>query len=91
MQLIEDWKKVALTAWSSRLAWAAAVFSALEVALPFFDGLLPISKGSFALLALIVSSAAGIARLVSQPKTLPPAKVAEADDAVINQDATPNG
>ena len=88
-QPIDNWKQVALKAWSSRLAWAAAFFSALEVALPFFDGILPISQGSFALLALVISSAAGIARLIAQPKTLPPktAQPVDPDDAVVNQDA----
>jgi hypothetical protein len=71
MQLIENWKQIALKAWSSRLAWLSALLSATEVALPFFDGLLPVEKGTFAILALLVSAGAGIARLVAQPETLP--------------------
>jgi hypothetical protein len=71
MQLIDNWKAVALKAWSSRLSWLAAVLSAAEVALPFFDGLLPVDRGVFAALALLVSSGAAVARLYAQPKTLP--------------------
>lgn len=78
MQLIDNWRAVATKAWSSRLAWLAAILSALEVALPFFDGLLPVDKGAFAALALLVSAAAGVARLVAQPATLPAEPVKEA-------------
>ena len=73
MQLIDNWKAVATKAWSSRLAWLAAILSAVEAALPFFSGLLPLEPGTFAALALLASAAAGIARVIAQPATLPPA------------------
>ena len=70
MTLIQNWQIVAAKAWSSRLTWLAAALSGLEVALPYLQVLLPeamISPGSFALMALVISAAAGVARLVAQP------------------------
>ena len=49
----------------------AVLFSGLEVAIPFLHGLLPIGQGTFALLAVLVTGAAFVARLVAQ-KTLAP-------------------
>ena len=71
MILIQNWRQIATQAWSSRLAWLAAGVSGLEVALPSLQVLIPdtlISPGSFALLALLLSAAGGVARLVAQPK-----------------------
>jgi hypothetical protein len=71
MTLIDNWQHIAAKAWSSRLAWLATFLSALEVALPVIQALIPESKvpqGVFAGLALFVSAAAGVARLVQQPK-----------------------
>ena len=64
MKLIDDWKAVALKAWSLRLALISAVLSALEVAVPYLDGMF--ERGTFAMLAGAVSLAAAIARLVAQ-------------------------
>lgn len=65
MKLIEDAKTVLLKAWSIRLALLAAVFSAAEVALPFFAPFVP--PKTMAVLALIASAGAAIARVVAQP------------------------
>lgn len=78
MQLIDNWKAVAAKAWSSRLAWLSAVLSALEVILPYFTGL--VDPGTFAVLAVLVSAAAGIARVVAQPETLPGPALPVIDD-----------
>ncbi len=64
MKLIDDWKAVALKAWSLRLALISAVLSALEVAVPYLDGWF--ERGTFAMLAGAVSLVAAIARLVAQ-------------------------
>lgn len=69
MELIEDAKAVLLKAWSVRLALLGAAFSAAEVALPFFDPFLP--PKTMAILALVSSAGAAIARVIAQPKTLP--------------------
>ena len=66
MELIEDAKNVLLKAWSVRLALLAALFSALEVALPFFAPFVP--AHTMAILAVVASSGAAIARVVAQPK-----------------------
>jgi hypothetical protein len=69
MKLIEDAKTVLLRAWSIRLALLAAVFSAAEVALPFFAPFVP--PKTMAILALLASTGAAIARLVAQPTMHP--------------------
>lgn len=66
MNLIDDWKAVAVKAWSMRLVLLSAVLSAAEVAIPYLDDTLP--RGRFAVLAGLVSLAAGIARVVAQPE-----------------------
>ena len=66
MQLIENWKQIAVKAWSSRLAWASAILSGLELVLPYFTGLVP--PGLMAIIAVLVSVAAAVARLVDQPR-----------------------
>jgi hypothetical protein len=66
MQLIQDAKTVLLKAWSVRLALLAALFSAAEVALPFFAPFMP--PHMMAILALLASTGAAIARVVAQPK-----------------------
>ena len=66
MELIADAKTVILKAWSIRLALLAAVFSAAEVALPFFAPFVP--PHTMAILAVVASSGAAIARVIAQPK-----------------------
>ena len=66
MELIQDAKTVLLKAWSVRLALLAAVFSAAEVALPFFAPFLP--PHTMAILAVFASAGAAVARVVAQPK-----------------------
>lgn len=65
MNLIADAKTVLLKAWSIRLALLAAMFSAAEVALPFFAPFVP--PKTMAVLALIASAGAAVARIVAQP------------------------
>ncbi len=64
--LIPDWKRVLRYAWSIRLIALTCLFSALEFALPFAHGWLPLRPGTFALLAFIVSIAAFVLRLIPQ-------------------------
>lgn len=71
MILIENAKDVFLKAWSIRLALLGACFSAVEVALPFFAPLDIFPPRTMAVLALVASSGAAIARLVAQPVGLP--------------------
>lgn len=71
MELIADAKQVLFKAWSIRLALLSAVFSALEVALPFFAPFVP--PGTMAILAVFASAGGAIARIVAQPNTIPKA------------------
>lgn len=66
MNLIDDAAKVLRRAWSIRLALLSAVFSAAEVALPFFTDFVP--PRTMALLAVFTAAGAAVARIVAQPK-----------------------
>lgn len=72
MELIYNWRDVLAKAWSFRLIILAAVLSGFEVALPIMReaieplGLVP--PGVFAGLSFVATAAAGIARIVAQPK-----------------------
>ena len=69
MQLIDNWKAVAVKAWSMRFIALSVILSAFEVALPYVSDLFP--RGAFALLAAAVSVSAAVARLVAQPRLHP--------------------
>ena len=66
MRLIEDWRHVLKHAWSIRFIVLAALLSGVEIVLPMFDDALP--RGVFAVLTLLVTVAAAVARLIPQPK-----------------------
>jgi hypothetical protein len=63
--LIDDAKVIFKRAWSVRLALLSAVFSVLEVGLPFFTDLLP--PGALASLAMLSAVGSAIMRIVYQP------------------------
>lgn len=69
MTLIDNWRAVALRAWSMRLVVLSAILSGAEVALPLFSD--AVHRGTFAGLAIVVSMGAAISRLISQPKLHP--------------------
>lgn len=64
MKLVSEWKRVLQRAWSIRLMLLAGIFSALEVALPFFEHAIP--QGIFAAASGLTAGAAFVARLVAQ-------------------------
>ena len=66
MRLTEDWRHVLKHAWSIRFIVLAALLSGVEVVLPMFDDTMP--RGLFAVLTLLVTVAAAVARLIPQPK-----------------------
>ena len=66
MRLIEDWKHVLKHAWSIRFIVLAALLSGIELVLPMFNDAMP--RGVFAVLTMVVTVAAAVARLVPQPK-----------------------
>ena len=66
MRLIEDWRHVLKHAWSIRFIVLAALLSGVEIVLPMFGDAMP--RGVFAVLTLLVTVAAAVARLIPQPK-----------------------
>lgn len=66
MDLIDNAGEVLKKAWSIRLSLLSAVFSAAEVALPFFGDFVP--PRTMAMLAVFTAAGAAAARLVAQPK-----------------------
>lgn len=66
MKIIDNWNEVLKKAWSIRLALLSALFSAAEVALPFFGDFVP--PHTMAILAVMTSAGAAISRIVAQPE-----------------------
>ncbi len=66
MMFIDGWGTIAKKAWSMRLALLAALFSALEVALPFFTDFVP--PRTMAALAALVACGAAVSRIIAQPE-----------------------
>ena len=64
MKLLPNWRDILRRAWSLRLMAFAGLLSGIEVALPFFNDLMP--RGVFALLSAVTVCGAFIARLVAQ-------------------------
>lgn len=60
----DDWKTILKKAWSIRFMLLAAILSAVEVILPFFEDRFP--RGLFAALSGLAVGAAFVARLVAQ-------------------------
>ena len=70
MSLVDHWATVVRRAWSVRLSLLSALLSAAEFALPLLpDSVVDtIGRGRFAGAAFVISIAAGIARVVAQPR-----------------------
>lgn len=72
VNLAYNWRDIMTKAWSFRFIILAALLSGFEVALPILReaieplGLVP--TGVFAGLSFIATAAAGIARIIAQPK-----------------------
>ena len=64
MTLHNDWRAILRRAWSMRLAALAGVLSGVEAVLPFYSEAIP--RGLFAVLALLASTGAMVARVVAQ-------------------------
>jgi hypothetical protein len=68
MNAVSNWREVLRYAWSLRLIVLAGLLSGIELAIAVFIDNPPIPRGLFALLIVIVSVAAAIARFVAQRK-----------------------
>lgn len=68
MTPIADWRAVLRHAWSVRLIALSILLSGLEAAVQFLHGVLPVSDGTFALLAFLTTTAALVVRFIAQRK-----------------------
>jgi hypothetical protein len=66
MQLHPEWRQILRRAWSLRLIAAAVVLSSAEVVLPLYTDAMP--RGLFAMLSILVTAGAFVARLLAQPE-----------------------
>ena len=66
LRLIDDAATIARRAWSMRLIYLSVVLGAIDVALPFFAPGEP--SMVFGVLSVLVGIAAGVARLIPQPR-----------------------
>lgn len=66
MNLVRDWKRLIHKTWSIRLAILSALLSGAEVVLPMFVDAMP--RNVFAGLSMIAAVAAGVSRVVAQPR-----------------------
>lgn len=66
LRLHANWRELLRHAWSVRLSLLATLLSGLEVAIGVLASDPPIPRGTFAAVALVVTLAAGGARLVAQ-------------------------
>lgn len=64
MKLYSNWKTILRKAWSVRLMILAGLLSAMEVVLPLYID--SIDRGTFAILSIIATGGAFVARLVAQ-------------------------
>lgn len=66
MKLVSNWRALIARAWSLKLLALAIFLGALEMALPFLHGVLPVRPGTFFALIFLTNVLAAIARLVAQ-------------------------
>ncbi|MCF1740714.1 DUF7940 domain-containing protein [Paradevosia shaoguanensis] len=78
-KLLPDWKRVLRHAWSIRLILLAGLLSGLEVAQPLVADILPIPPLTFAILAMMVTAAAFVARLMAQKSLTEPRNTSPED------------
>ena len=67
-RLVADWHDVLRYAWSVRIIVVAALLSGLEIALPIIGYRLPIDDFWRAVIYLVLTVAAFVARLLAQKK-----------------------
>lgn len=64
MKLVDNWKAILLKAWSVRFNIVAILLGAVEAMLPLFETEIP--RGSFAILAAVITAGSMAARIVAQ-------------------------
>ena len=73
LSAVPNWRAVLRYSWSLRFAALSFVLSMLEVAFPYLDGVLPVERGTFGLLAGMTTGASMLARIVAQNAVSGPA------------------
>lgn len=68
MSLVANWRRVLKRAWSVWLITLSLVLSAAEVGISVFSDDPPIPRATFAALAMAVTIAAAVARIIAQPE-----------------------
>lgn len=70
--LLQNYRQIMRKAWSFRLIILSGLLSGIEVAMPVLreaiEPLQVVPTGTFALATILTTAAAGIARIVAQPK-----------------------
>jgi len=64
MKPIPNWREVLKRAWSFRLAVLGAIFSGVEIVLPFYVESFP--RGVFAAMSFVAAVGGGLSRFVAQ-------------------------
>lgn len=71
MKLVADWRRILRKAWSFKLIILSGLLSGVDVAMPIIqqsiEPLQIVPNGAFAILAVLASAAAAIARVLVQP------------------------
>lgn len=63
---LPHWRQVLLRAWSIRIQVAELLVIGVDVAFPYFDGVLPIPRTAFGAIAGVLTIAAIYARTIQQ-------------------------
>jgi hypothetical protein len=68
MKLVDDWKNIALKAWSMLWMYAATILGSVEVILPIFSDQLMawVGRGTFALLSVFALLLGIVSRVIQQ-------------------------
>jgi hypothetical protein len=66
VKLVSNWRALIARAWSLKLLALAIILGALEIALPYLHGALPLQPGTFFALIFFINVLAAIARLMAQ-------------------------
>lgn len=75
MTPLENWREIIRKTWSFKLIILSGLLSGAEMAMPAIQAAIEplqiIPSGSFAILAILTSAAAAVARVLAQPEKAP--------------------
>jgi hypothetical protein len=64
--LLANWREVLTRAWSMWLLYLSIFLGAVEMALPFLHGVLPVQPGTFVAIVFVTNILAAVFRLLAQ-------------------------